>query len=87
MVPILPSVAKWEADNNPRSFPETEAETPISKPPYAQKCSRGRQLFVYSARFTNPVKTISSAALIKSLALVAVNPYNQAHYVNRLTYR
>jgi hypothetical protein len=64
MVPILPFAAKWEADNKPRSFPDTEAETPISKPPYAQKCSRADQLFVYSALFTNPVKTISSAALI-----------------------
>jgi hypothetical protein len=64
VAPILPSVAKWEAGNKPRSFPDSEAETSISKPPCAQKCSRAGQLFVYSALFANPVKTILSAALI-----------------------
>ncbi len=62
--PILSSAAKWGASNKPRSFPDTEAETPISKPPYAQNCSHADQLFVYSALFASPVKTISSAALI-----------------------
>jgi hypothetical protein len=60
----LSSAAKWGASNKPRSFPDTEAETPISKPPYAQNYSHADQLFVYSALFANPVNTISSAALI-----------------------
>jgi len=60
----LQSAAKWEAGNKPRSFPDTEAETTISKPPYAQKRSRAGQLFVYSALFANPVKAILIAALI-----------------------
>jgi hypothetical protein len=57
----LQFVANQEASSNPRSFPDPEAETPISKPPYAQKCSRAGQLFFYSALFANPVKAILSA--------------------------
>jgi hypothetical protein len=39
-----------------RSFSDTEAETPISKPPFAQKRIRTQKLFVYFALFANPVK-------------------------------
>jgi hypothetical protein len=40
-------------------------------------------LIAYFALFANPVKTILSASLVQSLALVAVNPYNQTLYNNR----
>jgi hypothetical protein len=44
----------------PRSFPDTEAETQVSEPPFAQKRSRTGLVFAYSALFANPVKTIFS---------------------------
>jgi len=49
-----------------------------------QKHSHAGQLLIaYFALFANPVKTILSASLVQSLALVAVNPYNQTSYNNR----
>jgi hypothetical protein len=40
-------------------------------------------LLAYFALFANPVKTILIASLFQSLALVAINPYNQTSYDNR----
>ena len=64
------TIPATSSSNYLRSFSATEAEKPISKPPFAQNCSRTDVVFAYSARFANPVKTILSTF---NLALVAVN--------------
>ncbi|MHC4157098.1 MAG: hypothetical protein ACYST6_19580, partial [Planctomycetota bacterium] len=50
------------------------------RPPIAQKCSRTGIVSLYSARYANPVKIISSTS---NSALAAVNPYSQTTYNNR----
>jgi hypothetical protein len=43
----------------PHSFPDIEVETSVAKPPFAQKRSSERRLFLYSsALYANPVKSI-----------------------------
>jgi hypothetical protein len=44
----------------PHSFPGTEAETSIHKPPFAQRHNRTGNVSGYSALFASPVKIISS---------------------------
>jgi hypothetical protein len=95
-VVVCPYITSTASRNNkPRSFPGIEAETPIPRPPFAQKHSRTGCLVLYAALFTHPVKTIflhlHPPMLARrrqggfSLALVAVNLYNQTHYNNRQT--
>jgi hypothetical protein len=50
-----------------------EAEPTSLRPPIAQKCSRTGIVSLYSARYANPVKIISSTS---NSALAAVNPYS-----------
>jgi hypothetical protein len=62
---------KANLTTRPRSFSDTEAETPISKPPLAHKRFRTQKLFVYFALFTNPVKTNVRIFQFKVIILAA----------------
>jgi hypothetical protein len=77
------------ASSNSKPHSSPEAETPISRPPFAQRRSRTGCLVPCAALFThscqNHFLTPLPACGGFNLALVAVNLYNQTGYDNRQT--
>jgi hypothetical protein len=93
--PYITSTAS--SNSKPHSFPGIEADTPIPRPPFAQKRSRTGCLVPCAALFTHscqnhfltPLPACGGFNLAPVLStvegLVAVNPYNQTYHNNRQT--